>query len=45
MAINWNRKYQSETTYQAQNGYLDFLIDSSFQGVNILFFYHKVNGQ
>ena len=32
-AINWN-KYQFEVTEQAQNRYLDFLIDPSFQGVN-----------
>ena len=34
--INWN-KYQSKTTIQAQNQYLDYLTDSSFQGVNKLF--------
>ena len=34
--INWN-KYQSKRTTQAQNPYLDFLIDPSFQGVNSLF--------
>ena len=33
--INWN-KYLSQTTNQAQNIYLDYLIDSSFQGVNRL---------
>ena len=31
--INWNR-YQFKKTNQAQNRYLDFLIDPSFQGVN-----------
>ena len=30
--INWN-KYQSKVTIQAQNHYLDYLINSSFQGV------------
>ena len=30
---NFN-KYQSEITEQVQNRYIDFLIDSSFQGVN-----------
>ena len=34
--INWN-KYIAETTNQAQNRYLDYLIDTSFQGVNRLF--------
>ena len=34
--INWN-KYQSKVTQQAQNRYLDFLIDPSFQEVNRLF--------
>ena len=34
--INWN-KYQSKKTSQAQNRYLDFSIDPSFQGVNRLF--------
>ena len=34
--INWN-KYQSKITKQAQNRYLDLLIDPSFQGVNRLF--------
>ena len=34
--INWN-KYLAKTTSQAQNGYLDFLIYPSFQGVNRLF--------
>ena len=31
--INWN-KYLAKTTNQAQNRYLDYLIDPSFQGVN-----------
>ena len=34
--IYWN-KYQSKITTQAQNRYLDFLIDPSLQGVNRLF--------
>ena len=34
--INWN-KYLAKTTNQAQNRYLEFLIDPSFQGVNTLF--------
>ena len=34
--INWN-KYQYEKPNQAQNRYLDFLIDLSFQGINRLF--------
>ena len=34
--INWN-KYQSKVTIQAQKQYLDYLIDSSFQGENGLF--------
>ena len=33
---NWN-KYQSKISTETQNQYLDFLIDSSFQGVNRLF--------
>ena len=33
---NWI-KYQSEATRQAQNQYLDYLTDPSFQGVNGLF--------
>ena len=32
----WN-KYQSKKTSQAQNRYLDFSIDPSFQGENRLF--------
>ena len=35
-AINWN-KYQSKVSSKGQNQYLDFLIDSVFQGVNRLF--------
>ena len=35
-ATNWS-KYQSKIATQAQNHYLDFLIDPSFQGVNMLF--------
>ena len=34
--INWS-KYQSKVTTQAENPYLDFLIDPSFQGVYRLF--------
>ena len=34
--IIWNR-YYSETTKQAQNKYLDFLIDPTFPGENIFF--------
>ena len=34
--INWN-KYQSKATIQAQNQFLDYLIDLSFQGINSLF--------
>ena len=34
--ITWN-KYLAKTKNQARNRYLDYLIDSSFQGVNRLF--------
>ena len=34
--VNW-KKYQSKVTQQILNRNLDFLIDSSFQGVNRLF--------
>ena len=34
--INWN-KYQPKVSVQPPNPYLDFLIDSIFQGVNGLF--------
>ena len=34
--INWN-KYQPRVSTKVSNGYLDFLINSSFQGVNRLF--------
>ena len=34
--VSWN-KYLPKTTSQAQNRYLDFLVDPSFQGVNRLF--------
>ena len=34
--INWN-KYELKVTVQERNQYLDFLIDPSFQGVNIVF--------
>ena len=33
---HWN-KYLPNATNQARNRYLDFLIDASFQGANILF--------
>ena len=33
--INWN-KYETKVSVQALNLYLDFLINSSFQGVNRL---------
>ena len=43
--INWN-KYQSKMSTQAQNQYLDFSINPSFQGVNRLFVlpYENENG-
>ena len=34
--INWN-KYQSKVTVQEKNPYLDYLINPSFQRVNIFF--------
>ena len=34
--INWN-KYQPRVSTRVSNAYLDFLINSSFQGVNRLF--------
>ena len=34
--IDWN-KYIAKTTNEAQNSYLDYLIDPIFQGVNRLF--------
>ena len=34
--INWS-KYQQKVSPESQNQYLDFLIDSRFQGVNRLF--------
>ena len=34
--INWN-KYQSNVTKQTQPKYLDYLIDTSFHGVNRIF--------
>ena len=37
--INWN-KYQSKPSIQAQNQYLDYLIDPSLQGVNRHFLCH-----
>ena len=36
LTINWN-KYQSKISTQAENRHLDYLIDTSFQGVNRLF--------
>ena len=36
--INWN-KYESSVKTPAQNGYLNCLINSSFQGVNRLLYY------
>ena len=44
--INWN-KYQSKRTIQERNRYLDFLIDPTFQGVNILFVlsFQNTNGR
>ena len=37
--INWN-KYQTKVSREGVHQYLDFLIDSSFQGVNRISFYH-----
>ena len=34
--VNWN-KYQSKVSIEAPDSYLDFLVDPSFQWVNILF--------
>ena len=34
--VNWN-KYQSKISTQRPNQYLDYLIDPSFQAVNIFF--------
>ena len=45
--IKWN-KYQSKATMQARNQYLDYLIDTRFQGVNRLFilsFEHRTSEQ
>ena len=44
--INWN-KYLAKATNKAQNRYLDYLIESSFQGVNRLFVleFEDDNGQ
>ena len=39
--INWN-KYQSKVTTQIENQYLDYLIDPSFQGVNMLIYDFKI---
>ena len=39
--VNWN-KYQSKVTMQIENQYLDYLIDSSFQRVNMLFYDFKI---
>ena len=35
--INWNKYHSKTEPLNAPNPYLDFLIDSSFQGVNRLF--------
>ena len=45
-AINWS-KYLSKTSNEAQKRYLDFLIDSSFQGINRLFVlsFNNANGR
>ena len=40
--INWN-KYQSKISTEPQNQYLDFLINTSFQGVNRLFVLYFAN--
>ena len=40
--INWN-KYQPKNSPERPNQYLDFLIDSSFQGVNKIFLLSFVN--
>ena len=39
--INWN-KYQSKTSVQTQNQYLDHLVDPSYQGANRLFLLHQM---
>ena len=40
--IDWN-KYQSKASIQAENQYLDYLIETMFQGVNrTLFCYLKI---
>ena len=39
--VNWN-KYLSKVTMQIENQYLDYLIDSSFQRVNMLFYDFKI---
>ena len=39
--INWN-KYLSKTTNQARNKCFGFLIDTSFEGVNILFLFRHL---
>ena len=41
-AINWN-KYQSRTTVQEQNRYLDSLIDPSFHGTKWIFVFSFAN--
>ena len=38
-AINWN-KYQSRTTVQEQNRYLDYLIGPIFHGTKWIFVFH-----
>ena len=44
--INWN-KYQSKISTERPNQYLNYLIDPSFQGVDVLFYHLKImhNGQ
>ena len=37
--MNW-KNYQSKISTERENQYLDYLIDTSFQGVNRLLFYH-----
>ena len=44
--FNWN-KYQSDPKTYAQNQYLNFLVDSSFQGLSkpFVFFFENENGR
>ena len=41
--ISWN-KYRSEITTQAKSNNLDYLIDSTFRNINILFSFSFKNG-